>query len=212
MTTHTLFALHRKQALCAAGFSLLALLLTGGCSDGGDTNGDDGGGGDTSSGGTASGGATASGGTSSTGGGASGGANGSGGGTSGAHCTPGEKRNALFLYPDPIQNCGFTGSGELEGVDAYFRTIKLEAPIGPGDTFAFSVEDESAEGTMELWGTNEECGPAQEKLATSAMGTGTFCMEASPENGTYTYLVWVRYAGGEHGDVTFCPSGSCGTP
>jgi hypothetical protein len=34
--------------------------------------------------------------------------------------------------------------------------------------------------------------------------------EERPQEGTYSHLTWVWYAGGGHGDISVCPEGSCG--
>jgi hypothetical protein len=119
------------------------------------------------------------------------------------HCAPG--------YTDGvIAHCGRIG-GEV-GVDQDFgRSINLEAPIGPGDTYAFSVEMRTdSPDKMEFWGANEECGDGLELLATAVMGTGTRCVEFKPQEGTYTHVSWVWFGTGARDTVTFCPEGTCG--
>src|SRR5882724_942457 len=77
------------------------------------------------------------------------GTSGAGGGGSDAMCSPGDTIDAALAYPDPIQNCGFDGQGELMGVQGFYRSIKLPKPIGPGDKFSFSVDlGALGEGTM----------------------------------------------------------------
>jgi hypothetical protein len=125
-------------------------------------------------------------------------------------CSPGMTLGGIYAYPAPIHNCGFTGTGKLAGVSAYYRTIKLDTPLAPGGTYAFSVDMMTGAGKMELWGGSAECGDALELLASHDAGTGIRCMTASPKTGTYNYLIWVWYTSGTHGDVTFCPNGSCG--
>jgi len=157
--------------------------------------------------------ATASGGTSAAAGGAGPGgvvAGSGGAGTGETMCSPGTTIEGIYAYPEPINNCGFTGKGLLAGVSAYYRSIKLDAPLAPGETYAFSVDMKTGSGKMELWGGSAECGDALELLATHDAGTGIRCMTASPKTGTYNYLIWVWYTGGTHGDVTLCPNGSCG--
>lgn len=133
------------------------------------------------------------------------------GGTSGGmkHCTPGTTEPGINAFPYPLSNCGTTGKGALAGKEGYFDNIALDKPIGPGDTYAFSVDMMSADGTMELWGTASSCGDAVELLATAQAGTGIRCMTVSPKTGTYSNLIWAIYAAGTNGDVTFCPGGSC---
>jgi hypothetical protein len=93
-------------------------------------------------------------------------------------------------------------------VEGFYRSIKLPEPIGPGDTFSFSV-GLGGLGTMELWGGSGECGDAHEHFATVNIpeggGTGSRCMTAAPKTGTYPYLIWILHTAGGHGDVTLCP-------
>lgn len=129
-------------------------------------------------------------------------------------CSPGKTTRASFAYPDLIQNCGFDGSGELAGAQGFFRSIKLDKPLAPGDTFSFSVElGELGEGNMELWGGTGECGEAHEHFATVQIPKGganeSRCMTAAPKTGTYPYLIWLIRSAGAHGDVTMCPGVSC---
>lgn len=188
----------------------LGLCLLGMASQVACGNGDDGGG----SGGTDSGGSTASGGDSSTGGAGnttggapgSGGSPGTGGQDGGAHCSPGTQKQMAFAYP-PLKTCRILGDG---GGD---RTLALETPIGPGDTYAFSANmggsNPSGTLTMEVWGTDQECGEGIELLATDALGPGIRCLEVSPQNGTYSHLLWIWSGSAGHDEVTFCPQGSC---
>jgi hypothetical protein len=150
-------------------------------------------------------------------GGSAGSAAGSGGSASNAgKCSPGKSIPSAFAYPDTIQNCGFEGKGELEGVEGFYRSIKLAEPIGPGDKFAFSVDISNlASGSMELWGGTGECGEAHEKLSTVTLeqgASGVRCLGAAPATGTYPYLIWVLQSAGQHGEVTLCPDVECPNP
>lgn len=184
---------------------------TAGMSGGGSKAGGSGGGGTSGSTGTSG---SSTGGSTGTSGSSTGGSTGTGGSGSNNVCSPGKTTKAIFAYPDLLQNCGFEGKGELAGVEGYYASIKLPAPIGPGDEFAFSVgQGDLGEGKMELWGGTAECGEAHELLATVNIAAGeqlgTLCMTAKPETGTYPYLIWVMYMAGMHGDVTTCPDVSC---
>jgi hypothetical protein len=146
--------------------------------------------------------------------GGSSGASGSGG-TTGAICSPGTTVDGTVAYYDGhLKNCNsydpaVVGGGV--GNAPFITDIALAAPIGPGDTYAFSVDMESSVGgTMEFWGSNAECGPGLELLATSPMGVGMRCVELAPTQGPYTHIIWAWYGGGAHYDVTFCPGGTCG--
>jgi hypothetical protein len=131
-------------------------------------------------------------------------------------CSPGTTIEAVFAYPTPLQNCGFDGKGELAGVEAFYRSIKLPAPIGPGDVFSFSVGlGDLGQGSMELWGGTAECGEAHEKFDSAEIPAGgepggIRCLTAKPKTGTYPYLIWVLKSAGGHGDVTLCPGVECG--
>jgi hypothetical protein len=90
------------------------------------------------------------------------------------------------------------------------RGVNLEEPVGPGGVFAFSATMRAELGAkMELWGTDEPCGPGLELLATSEMGLGIRCMEVRPKQGTYPNLLWVWFGGGSHDDATLCTDGAC---
>jgi len=164
--------------------------------------------------GSPSAGSTSGGSSTGTGGAGTSGSGNTGGSNADLACSPGKTTRADFAYPDPIQNCGFDGKGELAGVDGFFRSIKLAEPIGPGDTFSFSVGlGDLGLGTMELWGGTGECGEAHEHFATVSIpeggGTGSRCMTAAPKTGTYPFLIWVLHTAGGHGDVTLCPNVAC---
>lgn len=207
-----------KRTLGVLGFAGLGLLTGCGSSDPGSPNmGGAGSSAAAGSSGAGSGGASSQGGTSSQGGASSqagasqAGGSSQGGASSGQkHCSPGVTMPAINSFPYPVSNCGFTGKGALAGKDGFFDNIALEAPLAPGQTYAFSVDMKSADGTMELWGTSSACGDAVELLATAQAGEGIRCMTASPKQGTYSNLIWAIYAGGTNGDMTFCPNGSCG--
>jgi hypothetical protein len=49
-------------------------------------------------------------------------------------CSPGMTLGGIYAYPGTIHNCGFTGTGMPAGVSAYYRSIKLDAPLAPGGT------------------------------------------------------------------------------
>ena len=118
------------------------------------------------------------------------------------HCSPGDRLSSALAYASRIANCP---DGE--------RSIVLPEPIGPGDTYSFSADFGlgSEHNTMELWGTTEACGEPQEMLVSASMGPGVVCMEASPQSGTYSHLIWVwTTPTASHDDVTFCPMGTCG--
>jgi hypothetical protein len=140
---------------------------------------------------------------------------GSAGSSSGGKCSPGETIPSPLAYPDPLQNCGQEGKGELAGVEGFYRSIKLPKPLAPGDQFSFSVDvSKVSGGTMELWGGDGECGEAHEKLATvtfplSGGPNPVQCMTAAPKTATFPYLIWVLHGGGNFGDVTLCPDVAC---
>jgi hypothetical protein len=190
---------------------------SGGADTGGSESGGSATGGSENAGGSESGGAS-SGGSSSGGeaGAEDGGNSGDGGdlGTGGTiaedmHCAPGDTYGVI-AYAGLLSNCGTIG-GEVGDDQFVGRSINLEAPIGPGDTYAFSVEMQTAfPDKMEFWGANEECGDGLELLATAVMGEGVRCVEFAPQNGAYTHVSWVWFGGGAHTDVTFCPEGTCG--
>jgi hypothetical protein len=190
---------------------------SGGADTGGSESGGSATGGSENSGGSESGGAS-SGGSSSGGeaGSEDGGSSGDGGdlGTGGTipedmHCSPGDTYGAI-AYAGLLSNCGTIG-GEVGEDQDYGRSINLDAPIGPGDTYAFSVDMQSSFAEkMEFWGATEECGDGLELLATAVMGEGIRCVEFKPQEGTYTHVSWVWFSGGAHGDATFCPEGTCG--
>lgn len=205
--------------------SFALLLLTASACSGGD---DDDSGTSSAAGTAAQGGSSTSGGTSTAGtgtagsqsvagsasGGSSAGSSGAGGNSAGK-CSPGETIPSGLAYPDPLQNCGFMGKGELANVQGFYRSIKLPKPLAPGAQFSFSVDVSMlGPGTMELWGGSGECGEAHEMLATVTFPVGggdmkVRCMNAAPKAGTYPYLIWVLHGAGNFGDVTLCPDVAC---
>jgi hypothetical protein len=185
---------------------------TGGSESGGSATGGSENSGGSESGGASSGGSSSSGEAGSEDGGSSGdgGENGAGGTIpEDMHCSPGDTYGAI-AYAGLLSNCGTIG-GEVGEDQDYGRSINLDAPIGPGDTYAFSVDMQApfAE-KMEFWGATEECGDGLELLATTVMGDGVRCVEFAPQNGTYTHVSWVWWGSAAHGDATFCPEGTCG--
>ena len=118
------------------------------------------------------------------------------------HCSPGDKYESAYAYLSRMENCG-VGVG---------RSIVLPEVLGPGDTYAVSADmGPGTSQTMELWGAADACGEKLELLGTFPMGPGVVCMEVSPQEGTYSHLIWAwNSPSGGHNDVTFCPMGTCG--
>lgn len=198
-------------------FSLSLTLACG--DDGGDddasggSTADGGTGGGSTGGGSTGGGSTGAGGTGNSG---SGGAASGGGSASGELCEPSDFTTPGWsLYPTAFDTCGDVGGIEDANGNAGFRNIdvaslKDSGSVGPGETFAFSANMDSGRGTFELWGATEKCGDAQELLDSFMLEEpGLICLEAAPQNGTYTHLIWVWRSVGEQLDTTICSSGTC---
>jgi len=143
----------------------------------------------------------------------SGGSSGSAGGEvpTGAHCTPGTPRPATQLIGYVVDHCS-----RESGLTGDFKNnldIALPKPIGPGDTFAFSVNMNASEGDFEVYGATRECGDLGEKLGTAhAVGSSIICYDIKPTSGTYSHLIWIWRSVAEMKDIALCESGMCPAP
>jgi hypothetical protein len=70
--------------------------------------------------------------------------------------------------------------------------------------------DGTTAGTMELWATDDFCGPGLELIDSAPMGQALRCMGGTLQGGPYQHFVWVWFGAGEHDAISVCASGSCG--
>jgi hypothetical protein len=150
-------------------------------------------------------------GASGTGGGSAGGTVGAGG-TAG-HCSPGTflsdpvdtypKGNVKVCYSYPQTDGGITITDNVA-----IRDIKTPGVTG-GKPYTLSIEIRDHDvPRAELWGANEQCGSAGEKLWSGTMTAGVFCVTLNPTN-SYSHLLMVWYTSAQHGSITLCPDGQC---
>ncbi len=208
----------------AAGILVVSMVACGGGdkNDGSTTSGGAGAatvgtpaGGSSVAGSTATAGSPAAGGTNSAGGqsgsagsSVAGGGSAAGGMPTGAHCTPGTPQPAASFIGGIVDQCSSVSG--LTGDFNHLIDIQLPNPIGPGDTFAFSVDMKAPEGDFEVYGTTRECGDVGEKLSTvHVLGNGIICHAVKPVTGTYSHLIWVWRVRGEMLMVAMCESGTC---
>lgn len=151
-------------------------------------------------------------------GGASGSTGGSNGGAAGSssagHCAPGtllsdpidtySKGNVKVCYGYPQTDGGIPITGTVD-----VRDIKTPGITG-GKPYTISIQVRQADGIVqaELWGASDQCGPAGEELWSGSMPFGVFCVTLNPKN-SYSHLLMVWRAGGQHGSITLCPDGQC---
>src|SRR5690606_21055738 len=164
---------------------------------------------DTSSGGT--GGASSS----------SGGGGGTGGqDVEGQHCEGGETVGAIAYFDGTASNC----SGDhLEydlpnPIDASVRAVVLPEPLLADVESAISIEI-SGGGPLqiELWGTDSECGTANELLWYADVAPKIHCAQFTPSmEHTHLLLVMRDIAEGNYvltlENLGLCPGGSCPEP
>ena len=184
---------------------------TGGSSTGG-TN-------PTGGSGSGTGGTPSTGGTNPTGGssGAGGNTGGSAGSTPGMHCAPGTTYENFRAYVEaggPISNCqGYDPT--LIGIPAseqiYVRSIALASPLPAGGTMAISIDWIAGGASLEFWGASEICGDGSERLGTGqSLAPNITCVTLSGGTMSHSHVLMVwRNGGGQHGDVTICPTGTC---
>jgi len=92
----------------------------------------------------------------------------------------------------------------------YVLDIALTTPVGPGQTFAFSVDMHAPEGDFEMYGATSLCGAVGELLSTvHVTGDGILCHEVKPMTGTYSHMIWVWHTAGEMKNTAICESGTC---
>ena len=148
-----------------------------------------------------------------------GGKAGSSNATTGQRCAPG------MLIQNPYGsvagNCYYWEQSHrgIPNIDnTSVRYIHLSAPTTPGKAYAVSIGMASAgiEETVELWGSDAQCGNAQELLWWGPLRAGEICAEFEPTQSFSNLLMvwrplWSKSANAEHDTLTFCPTGSCGT-
>jgi hypothetical protein len=182
---------------------------TAGSPNGGATAGGSSGGGGSPTAGKTNGGNTNQ--SGSGGSGTAGGQAGSGqaGGTStGAHCSPGTPQPSSNFFGGIIDQCASVEG--LSGDVNHILDIELSKPVGPGETFAFSVDLGAPEGDFEMYGATAECGAVGEKLSTvHVTGNGIICHQVKPTSGTYSHMIWVWRVRAEMKDAAICESGTC---
>jgi hypothetical protein len=204
---------------------LVSSVVACGSSDGGGGSGGNGASAGSATGGSSSGGSSSTGGSNATGGftttggnssstggdnskgGMSGGTAGSGSTTAG-HCTPGTPQPPINFLGDVLNSCSSVSgvTGEVNNI----LDIALSKPVGPGQTFAFSVDLKAPEGDFEMYGANRECGDVGELLSTiHVTGNGIICHEVKPVTGTYSHMIWVWRVAAEMKNTAICESGTC---
>jgi hypothetical protein len=132
----------------------------------------------------------------------------SGGAATAGHCTPGTPQPAFNLFGNAINPCSSISG--LPSDANYVLDIALTTPVGPGQTFAFSVDMHAPEGDFEMYGATSLCGAVGELLSTvHVTGDGILCHEAKPMTGTYSHMIWVWHTAGEMKNTAICESGTC---
>jgi len=138
----------------------------------------------------------------------------------GAHCAP-ATLHADFIAPGSILSfCGLTGieqelpNGAVTGVDS----VPLPEPLVAGALTALSM-DVAGSGpiNIELWGTDSECGVAQELLWWAPVEERILCAEFTP-TAAYRHLI-VAYRSVDNttrrvqvNSMTLCRDGRCSEP
>jgi hypothetical protein len=177
-----------------------------------------------SAGSSASGGAVTGGNGSGGGNAGTGGAGGSAGAAvTGQHCLGGP----VLKFPEevfselgsgPMSSCLQykylpAGSGIAPGASVY--SIELPSPATPGTPYAFSIKVTAAPtvkpNALELWGADEKCGAATEKLYSGIMKAGILCVTLEPTaSHSRLLMAWVGDSGTRGStDIAICPGGSC---
>lgn len=112
-------------------------------------------------------------------------------------------------YGDPL------AFGLPNGLGAQVSDFTLEVPAVAGEPYAVSVRhDGVGPFNVEIWGTNEKCGRAEELLWWGPHVDGTQCAEFTPTR-AYSHFLYVyrRLTDENYGfslaEVTLCASGSC---
>jgi hypothetical protein len=158
--------------------------------------------------GSPTGGSTAAAGSAMSGGGSSGSGVSGGGAVSAGHCTPGTPKPAESYIGDILDTCPSVSG--LTGDVKYIYDIALTKPVGPGQTFAFSVDLATPAGDYEMYGATRECGDVGELLSTvHVTGNGVICHEVKPVTGTYNHMIWVWRVVASMKDTAVCESGVC---
>lgn len=144
---------------------------------------------------------------------ASGGASGAG---TGAHCSPGTLLSEQTAWSGHVTQCnGYDPTAHGLPADAeVVRELSLSQPMTAGAPYTLSVGiDVASAGTsLELWGENDACGAAVEKLASATPPQrGVVCAELHPSASYPRVLIVFRGTGSAaFSDITECPAGSCG--
>ncbi len=136
--------------------------------------------------------------------------------TMGAHCTPGTAYEAFRAYTQaggPISNCSQYDPAQLglsAEADISVRSIALSAPLTAEQAMAFSIEWVAGGATIEFWGSSSACGAGVERLTSSESLAPNITCATWSTSAEFEHVLMVYTAGGgNHGDVTLCPSGSC---
>jgi hypothetical protein len=107
------------------------------------------------------------------------------------------------------------GTSAGTGIISY----QLPQPMKAGQpyTFSFTYANSNFTGDLELWGTNAECGPGLEKLATEPLVSKVVCATVHPA-ADYPYLLFVENhtgkgnaltAASSMSGLTACPTATC---
>lgn len=139
-----------------------------------------------------------------------------------AHCSPGQ--SLQFPYPDAsVVYCydpPYSNSWQFEIPNSYAiasaETYVLPTPLVAGATNAFSFDmSGNAPDNYEIWGTDSNCGSAQELLWWGPTANGVLCAEFTPTK-AYSRLLFIdrqmyavsNYAGGGT-TIRMCSGGTC---
>jgi hypothetical protein len=131
------------------------------------------------------------------------------------HCTPGEPIRT-FPY-DVVQPCyGDVFRHRLPNAsEVQLEDFRLETPAAAGERFAVSVRHQGkGPFDVEIWGTHEECGVAEELLWWGPMVDGIQCGEFVPSD-SYSHLLYVyrklrtESYSFSNPELGLCNAGSC---
>ena len=90
------------------------------------------------------------------------------------------------------------------------RNIALQAPLAANQSMAYSIAWNAGNADLEFWGTNQACGAGAERLGTGQSRAPNISCITLRGTSAYSHILMVwRNGGGQHGNVTICPMGSC---
>jgi hypothetical protein len=149
--------------------------------------------------------------------GASGAAHAGAAGETGAHCVPGTVIQTIFNDADtPCYGDRFAYHLP-NAANIQLEDFRLDAPTTARERFAFSVRHVGlGPFEIEIWGAQEQCGVAQERLWRGPMKTGIQCGEFVPSK-SYSHLLYVYRKQKDESysfsmpELALCNAGTCPT-